>query len=77
MNIQDRVFAVISKYYKGDAKDIKLEADLQKDLKLDSLDIVETTMAFEEEFGIEIPDEKAAQIKTVAHLCKHIEEETK
>ena len=44
------------------------------DLGADSLDIVELIMAFEEEFNIEIPDEKAEKIKTVEDVVKYIED---
>lgn len=44
------------------------------DLGADSLDIVELIMELEEEFGIEIPDEDAEKIRTVADAVKYIEE---
>lgn len=52
--------------------DVKPEASFQ-DLGLDSLDAVELIMAFEEEFGVEIPDEEAEAIKTVGDAIKVIE----
>lgn len=47
-------------------------ADFQKDLSLDSLDRVELVMAFEEEFSIEIPEEKADKLKCCADVAKYI-----
>ena len=47
------------------------------DLGADSLDQVELVMAFEEEFGIEIPDEAAEHITTVGSAVKHIAENAK
>ena len=44
-------------------------------LSVDSLDIVELIMAFEEEFEVEIPDEKAEKIRTVADAVKMLDEE--
>ena len=44
------------------------------DLGADSLDQVELVMAFEEEFGIEIPDDAAEKIDTVGTAVKHISE---
>ena len=44
------------------------------DLGADSLDTVELVMAFEEEFGIEIPDDAAETIQTVGDAVKFIEE---
>ena len=49
---------------------------LQEDLNLDSLDRVELTLAIEEEFGIEIPDEDAEKIVTVGDIVKYIQDKT-
>ena len=46
--------------------------NLKEDLEADSLDAVELIMAVEEEFDIEIPDEKAAEIKTVQDIVDYI-----
>ena len=43
------------------------------DLGLDSLDIIELIMAFEEEFGIEIPDKDAEKMKTVGDAIKYLD----
>lgn len=48
------------------------KADFQKDLCLDSLDRVELVMAFEQEFSIEIPEEKADELKCCADVAKYI-----
>ena len=48
---------------------IKTEAHFVNDLGADSLDTVELIMEFEEEFGIEIPDEEAGTIVTVGDAC--------
>jgi len=50
------------------------EAHFQDDLGADSLDIVEMIMALESEFGIEVSDEKAETMQTVADILKFIEE---
>ena len=49
-------------------------ANFIDDLGADSLDQVELVMAFEEEFGIEIPDEAAEKIVTVGNAVKYISE---
>ena len=54
-----------------DEEDIKLETEIE-DLKLDSLDKIELLMALEEEFNVEISDEKAELVKTVADIVKTI-----
>jgi acyl carrier protein len=50
------------------------EASFVEDLGADSLDTVELVMAFEEEFGMEIPDEDAEQLQTVGDAIKYIED---
>jgi len=52
---------------------IKKEAHFVNDLGADSLDTVELIMEFEEEFGIEIPDEDAENITTVGSAVDYIE----
>ena len=49
------------------------DASFIDDLGADSLDIVELVMAFEEEFGIEIPDDAAEKIQTVGQAVEFIE----
>jgi acyl carrier protein len=48
-----------------DEDKVNLEARFQEDLETDSLDLVELVMTMEEEFGVKISDEEAAEIKTV------------
>ena len=57
-----------------DESAITEEAHFVNDLGADSLDTVELIMEFEEEFGIEIPDEDAENITTVNSAIKYIEE---
>ncbi|MDE2772241.1 MAG: acyl carrier protein [Gemmatimonadota bacterium] len=56
------------------------EASFVEDLGADSLDTVELVMAFEEEFGIDIPDEDAEQMRTVGdaigYLARHSQDES-
>jgi acyl carrier protein len=49
------------------------EASFVEDLGTDSLDTVELVMAFEEEFGIEIPDEDAEQMQTVGQAIAYMQ----
>ena len=53
---------------------VKPEAQFVNDLGADSLDTVELIMALEDEFKIEIPDEKAEKIKTVGETIEYIEQ---
>lgn len=57
-----------------DAAEVKEESKFVEDLGADSLDVVELVMALEEKFGIEIPDEDAEKIATVADAVKYIED---
>lgn len=52
--------------------EVKLESSFEDDLGADSLDVVELVMALEEEFGIDIPDEEANNIKTVGQAVDFI-----
>ena len=52
------------------------EASFTEDLGADSLDVVELVMAFEEEFGIEIPDDEVGSIKTVGNAVEYISGKT-
>ena len=54
--------------------EVAIESTFIDDLGADSLDIVELIMAFEEEFGIEIPDEAAETIKTVQDVVSYIDQ---
>lgn len=52
------------------------EASFVEDLGADSLDTVELVMAFEEEFGVDIPDEDAEQMRTVGDAIKYLRDNT-
>lgn len=51
---------------------IKLESRLVEDLGADSLDVVELIMTFEDEFGVALPDEDVAKMKTVGDIITYI-----
>lgn len=69
----EKVKEIIVDSLSCDESDVTLEASLKDDLEADSLDAVELIMAVEEEFDIEIPDEKATEIKTVKDIVDYIE----
>ena len=52
--------------------EVTLEASFKEDLDADSLDLFELVMAFEEEYGIEIPSEDLEQITTVGAVIEYI-----
>jgi acyl carrier protein len=53
--------------------EVEMDKSFQEDLGADSLDVVELVMALEEEFGVEIPDEDVANMKTVGDAVTYIE----
>ena len=53
-------------------RDVKEESNFINDLGFDSLDLIELTMALEEEFGIEIPDEDVEGLSTVASVIEYL-----
>ena len=73
-DIADRVKKIVVENLGVDAGDVNEAASFIDDLGADSLDTVELVMAFEEEFGIEIPDDAAETILTVADAIKFIEQ---
>ncbi len=73
----DKVKEIIVDQLGVDEADVTLEKSFIDDLGADSLDTVELVMAFEEEFGIEIPDEEAEKIKCVQDAVNYIEEHCK
>jgi len=55
-----------------DPEKVTGEASFVEDLGADSLDTVELVMAFEEEFGVDIPDEDAEQMRTVGDAITYL-----
>lgn len=70
--IEAKVKGIIVKQLGVKEEDVALEKSFIDDLGADSLDIVELVMAMEDEFGFEIPDEEAENIRTVADAVKYI-----
>ena len=73
MSTLDKVKDVIIDKLGVEEESIKPEAHFVNDLGADSLDTVELIMEFEEEFGIEIPDDDAEKITTVGSAVEYIE----
>jgi acyl carrier protein len=73
MAIADKVKSIIVEQLGVDEEEVTLDASFTEDLGADSLDIVELVMAFEEEFGIEIPDEEAEKIINVREAVDYIQ----
>ena len=73
----DRVKKIVVEHLGVEADKVTEDASFIDDLGADSLDIVELVMAFEEEFGIEIPDEDAEKITRVKEAVEYIESHAK
>ena len=69
----DRVKKIVVEHLGVEAEKVSEEASFIDDLGADSLDIVELVMAFEEEFGVEIPDDAAEKIATVNDAIAYID----
>jgi acyl carrier protein len=72
--VEERVKGIVVEHLNVEADKVNDKASFIDDLGADSLDIVELVMAFEEEFGIEIPDDAAETIQTVGDATKYIKE---
>ncbi|MDI6744350.1 MAG: acyl carrier protein [Thermodesulfovibrionales bacterium] len=70
--VEEKVKEIISKQLGVNASEVMPEASFVEDLGADSLDTVELVMAFEESFGIEIPDEDAEKITKVKDAIAYI-----
>ena len=73
-DVVDRVKKIVVEHLSVEEGSISDSSSFIDDLGADSLDTVELVMAFEEEFGIEIPDDAAETIQTVGDAVKFIEE---
>jgi acyl carrier protein len=69
----ERVKKIVVEHLGVENEKVTEEASFIDDLGADSLDIVELVMAFEEEFGVEIPDDAAEKITTVRDAIEYIE----
>ena len=72
--IEARVREIIINELGVESEKVTDEASFVEDLGADSLDTVELVMAFEEEFGIDIPDEDAEQMRTVGDAIKYLKQ---
>ena len=75
-DIAERVSKIVVEHLGVDESKVVADASFIDDLGADSLDTVELVMAFEEEFGIEIPDDAAETIQTFGDAAKFISEKS-
>ena len=71
-SVEAKVKEIIINELGVEAEKVTAEASFVEDLGADSLDTVELVMAFEEEFGIDIPDEDAEQMRTVGDAVSYL-----
>jgi acyl carrier protein len=76
MEVQEKVIKIVSDATKVDAGNIKAETNFIDDLNLDSLDMVEMMMKMEEEFGVEIPEDKTEDLKTISDVTNFLKAST-
>ena len=76
-SVEERVKQIIVEQLGVDEGEVTPNASFVDDLGADSLDTVELVMAFEEAFGMEIPDEDAEKITTVKDATAYIEKHGK
>ena len=73
MALIDDIKEVVVEQLSVNADEVKDDAKFVEDLGADSLDVVELVMALEEKFDIEIPDDEAEKIATVADVVAYVE----
>ncbi len=72
-DVADRIKKIVVEHLDVEADKVTEKASFIDDLGADSLDNVELVMAFEEEFGVEIPDDAAETIQTVGDAISFVE----
>jgi len=73
-SVEDKVKEIIVEQLSVNEEQVTQEAKFIEDLGADSLDVVELVMAFEEQFGIEVPDEDAEKLQTVGDVVTYIKD---
>lgn len=71
--ILEKIQNILAEQFEISADTISVETNIVDDLGADSLDVVELIMSVEDEFGLSISDEDAAELTTVGKLIEYIE----
>ena len=74
MSHHDKIKQIMLDILDVKAEELLPTAHILDDLGADSLDVVELVMAFEDEFGVEIPEEDAEKIATVQDIHNYLDE---
>ena len=72
--LEERIRGVVARQLGVEVSEVLPDASLQEDLGADSLELVELLMALEDEFDIEVPEEVAESITTIADVERYIVE---
>lgn len=70
--IRERVKLIVTEQFELDSEKVTDDASFTKDLKADSLDVVELILSLEEEFNIAISDDQAAELQTIKQAVEFI-----
>jgi acyl carrier protein len=73
MAVLDKIKEIVAEQLDVSQEEVTEEASFVDDLGADSLDLTELIMAMEDEFGLEIDDEEAQELRTVRDVIKYIE----
>jgi acyl carrier protein len=68
----EKVIKILAEYTEADVSSITEESRLVADLGLSSLDVINVVVAFEDEFGIEIPDQIIKDLTTVGDIVRYL-----
>ena len=71
--ILEKIQQILAQQFEVSADSINADTNIVDDLGADSLDVVELIMSVEDEFGVQIPDEDAAELATVGKIIEYIE----
>jgi len=74
--LENKISKLVAHQVSLSYEDVKLNSNFVHELGFDSLDVVETVMCLEDEFGIDIPDEDAERLVTVKLVVDYIEKVT-
>jgi len=69
----EKIKEILAKQLRVDINTLTDETNIVEDIGADSLDVVEMLMLIEESFGITVPDEDVAQLKTVGDVAHYVE----
>ena len=70
----EKIKAILCEQLDVEEDQVTMDSSITEDLGADSLDVVDLVMSLEDEFDVEVPDDKVENIKSVGDIVKYIEE---